>query len=171
MGLLDDKKLVFTWVVDFPLLEYDAEEKRYKAVHHMFTSPREQDIELLDTHPEQTKARAYDLILNGVELGGGSIRIHRRDWQEKMFAAVGLSKEEAYEKFGYLLDAFEYGTPPHGGVAFGIDRLIMLMAGRDSIRDVIAFPKTQSTACPLTNAPSKVSPKQLRELSIKVREK
>ncbi len=171
LDLLDENKLVFAWVVDFPLLEYDEEEKRYKAVHHMFTSPRVQDIALLDTNPKATKARAYDLILNGVEIGGGSIRIHRRDWQEKMFASVGLSDEEANEKFGYMLEAFEYGTPPHGGVAFGIDRLVMLMARRDSIRDVIAFPKTQSTACPLTHAPSPVSPKQLRELSIRLREK
>ncbi|PKM77626.1 MAG: aspartate--tRNA ligase [Firmicutes bacterium HGW-Firmicutes-15] len=171
LNLCDPNQLAFAWVLGFPLLEYDAEEKRYVAVHHMFTSPRLEDIPLLDTDPAKVKARAYDLILNGVEVGGGSIRIHRRDWQEKMFSLLGLSQEEAVEKFGYMMEAFEYGAPPHGGVAFGIDRLIMLMAGRDSIREVIAFPKTQSAACPMTNAPSAVSPKQLRELSLKLKEK
>jgi aspartyl-tRNA synthetase len=170
LNLCDPHQLAFAWVLGFPLLEYDAEEKRYVAVHHMFTSPRLEDIPLLDTDPAQVKARAYDLILNGVEIGGGSIRIHRRDWQEKMFSLLGLSQEEAVEKFGYMLEAFEYGAPPHGGVAFGIDRLIMLMAGKDSIREVIAFPKTQSAACPMTNAPSAVSAKQLRELSLKLKE-
>lgn len=171
LNLIDESKLSFAWVVDFPLLEYDDEEKRYVAVHHMFTSPRVGDIELLEHSPLQARARAYDLILNGTEIGGGSIRIHRRDWQEKMFKLVGLSPEEAYDKFGYMLDAFEYGTPPHGGIAFGVDRLVMIMAGRNSIRDVIAFPKTQSAACLLTQAPSAVSSKQLRELSLRVREK
>ncbi|MDD3365624.1 MAG: aspartate--tRNA ligase [Syntrophomonas sp.] len=171
LNLCDPNQLAFAWVLGFPLLEYDNEEKRYVAVHHMFTSPRLEDIPLLDTDPAKVKARAYDLILNGVEIGGGSIRIHRRDWQEKMFSLLGLSQEEAVEKFGYMMEAFEYGAPPHGGVAFGIDRLIMLMAGRDSIREVIAFPKTQSAACPMTNAPSAVSPKQLRELSLKLKEK
>jgi len=171
LNLCDPNKLAFTWVLGFPLLEYDAEEKRFMAVHHMFTSPRLEDIPLLDTDPAQVKARAYDLVLNGVEIGGGSIRIHRRDLQEKMFSLLGLSQEEAVEKFGYMMEAFEYGAPPHGGVAFGIDRLTMLMAGRDSIREVIAFPKTQSAACPMTNAPSAVSPKQLRELSLKLKEK
>ena len=170
LNLCDPNQLAFAWVRDFPLLEYDEEEKRYVAVHHMFTSPRSEDIPLLDNEPAKVKARAYDLILNGIEIGGGSIRIHRRDMQEKMFSIVGLNKEDAAEKFGYMLEAFEYGAPPHGGVAFGIDRLIMLMAGRDSIRDVIAFPKTQSAACPMTDAPSTVSPKQLRELAIKLRE-
>jgi aspartyl-tRNA synthetase len=170
LNLCDPKALAFAWVRDFPLVEYDEEEKRFVAVHHMFTAPRIEDIALLDSDPGQVKARAYDLVLNGIEIGGGSIRIHRRDWQEKMFSIVGMSQEDAAEKFGYMLDAFEYGAPPHGGVAFGIDRLIMLMAGRESIRDVIAFPKTQSAACPMTNAPSTVSPKQLRELSLKLRE-
>ncbi|MDD4170664.1 MAG: aspartate--tRNA ligase, partial [Syntrophomonas sp.] len=170
LNLCDPDKLAFTWVRDFPLLEYDNDEKRYVAVHHMFTSPRLEDIPQLDADPAKVKARAYDLILNGIEIGGGSIRIHRRELQEKMFAIVGLTREEAVEKFGYMLEAFEYGAPPHGGVAFGIDRLIMLMAGRDSIRDVIAFPKTQSTACPMTQAPSAVSPKQLRELALKLRD-
>jgi aspartyl-tRNA synthetase len=137
----------------------------------MFTSPRSEDIDTLDHNPLQAKSRAYDLILNGTEIGGGSIRIHRRDWQEKMFELVGLSPQEAHDKFGYMLDAFEYGTPPHGGIAFGVDRLIMIMAGRNSIRDVIAFPKTQSASCLLTQAPSKVTSQQLRELSLKVQSK
>jgi aspartyl-tRNA synthetase len=171
LGLIDDTQLSFAWVTEFPLLEYDEEEKRYVAVHHMFTSPRVEDIGLLDNNPLQAKSRAYDLILNGTEIGGGSIRIHRRDWQEKMFKLVGLTPEEAYDKFGYMLDAFEYGTPPHGGIAFGVDRLVMIMAGRSSIRDVIAFPKTQSASCLLTQAPSPVNSKQLRELSLKIREK
>jgi len=170
LKLISPDQLAFAWVLDFPLLEYDEEEKRYVAIHHMFTSPRPQDMALLDTDPGRVKARAYDLVLNGVEIGGGSIRIHRRELQEKMFSLMGMSREEAVEKFGFMMEAFEYGAPPHGGVAFGIDRLIMLMAGRDSIRDVIAFPKTQSAACPMTDAPSEVSPKQLRELSLKLRE-
>jgi aspartyl-tRNA synthetase len=171
LKLAEPQELNFTWVYDFPLVEYDDEEERYVAVHHMFTSPRPEDIELLETEPLKVKARAYDLVLNGTEIGGGSIRIHRRDWQEMMFARVGMSMEEAGEKFGYMLEAFEYGTPPHGGIAFGIDRLLMIMAGRQSIRDVIAFPKTQSAACPLTGAPSRVSSRQLRELALKVKEK
>lgn len=171
LGLIDETQLSFAWVTEFPLLEYDEEEKRYVAVHHMFTSPRVEDIDLLDDNPLQARSRAYDLILNGTEIGGGSIRIHRRDWQEKMFELVGLTPQEAYDKFGYMLEAFEYGTPPHGGIAFGVDRLVMIMAGRSSIRDVIAFPKTQSASCLLTQAPSSVSSRQLRELSLKVREK
>ncbi len=171
LKLADPGELNFTWVYDFPLLEYDEEEERYVAVHHMFTSPRPEDLEMLSSDPLKVKARAYDLVLNGTEVGGGSIRIHRRDWQEMMFERVGMSLEEATEKFGYMLEAFEYGTPPHGGIAFGIDRLLMIMAGRQSIRDVIAFPKTQSAACPLTGAPSVVNPRQLRELSLKIKEK
>jgi len=171
MNLAAPHSLAFTWVRDFPLLEYDAEEQRYVAVHHMFTSPQEEDVPLLAQDPGRVRARAYDLVLNGTELGGGSIRIHRRELQEKLFALVGMEKEEATEKFGYMLEAFEYGAPPHGGIAFGIDRLIMLMAGRESIRDVIAFPKTQSAACPMTEAPSEVSPRQLRELSLKLKDK
>ncbi|MDD3024304.1 MAG: aspartate--tRNA ligase, partial [Syntrophomonadaceae bacterium] len=171
LQLIDENALSFVWVVDFPLLEYDEEEKRFVAMHHMFTAPRAEDISLLDKDPAQVKARAYDLVLNGTEIGGGSIRIHQRNLQEKMFALVGMSIEEAKAKFGYLLEAFEYGTPPHGGIAFGIDRLLMIIAGRHSIRDVIAFPKTQSAACPMTEAPSEVALKQLRELSIKIKEK
>lgn len=171
LGLIDEDKLNFVWVVNFPLLEYDAEEKRYVAVHHPFTSPRVEDLGLLDKSPGEVKARAYDLVLNGTEIGGGSIRIHRRDWQEKMFSLLNISQEEAEDKFGYLLEAFQYGTPPHGGIAFGIDRLLMIMAGRHSIRDVMAFPKTQSASCPMTEAPSGVSPRQLRELALKIRDK
>jgi aspartyl-tRNA synthetase len=170
LGLMDPEALNFLWVTDFPLLEYDAEEQRYVAVHHPFTAPNPDDVGLLETAPGAARARAYDLVLNGVELGGGSIRIHQRDLQEKMFALLGLSQEEAEDKFGYLLDAFAYGTPPHGGIAFGIDRMVMLMARRESIRDVIAFPKTQSASCLLTSAPSAVSPKQLRELNLRARE-
>ncbi|HHW62061.1 MAG TPA: aspartate--tRNA ligase, partial [Syntrophomonadaceae bacterium] len=171
LNLITDKELSFIWVVDFPLLEYDEEEKRLKAVHHPFTAPRIEDFPLLDSDPLQCRARAYDLVLNGIELGGGSIRIHRRDWQEKMFSLLGLTEEETVEKFGFMMEAFEYGTPPHGGVAFGLDRLLMLMAQADSIRDVIAFPKTQSASCIMTQAPSAISNKQLRELSLRVREK
>ena len=166
-NLIDADKLCFLWVVDFPMFEYVEEDKRYKAMHHPFTSPREEDIELLLTAPEKVKANAYDIVLNGVEVGGGSLRIYRRDVQEKVFEAIGLTAEEARTKFGFLMDAFEYGTPPHGGIAFGLDRLVMLMAKRKSIRDVIAFPKTQSAIDPMSRAPGEVDEKQLRELSIK----
>ncbi len=170
LNLYEPEQLAFAWVYDFPLLEYDDEEKRFVAVHHMFTCPREKDISKLDTEPGQVRARAYDLILNGIEIGGGSMRIHQRELQEKLFGIVGLKPEDIQAKFGYMLDAFEYGAPPHGGIAFGIDRLIMVMAGRDSIRDVIAFPKTQSAACPMTQAPAEVTPGQLRELSLKFKD-
>ncbi|GEA19057.1 aspartate--tRNA ligase [Moorella sp. E306M] len=167
LHLYDPEQMAFTWVTDFPLLEYSPEEKRYVAVHHPFTMPMEEDWPLLDTEPLKVRALAYDLVLNGVELGGGSIRIHRRDIQEKMFSLLGFSPEEAREKFGFLLEAFEYGTPPHGGIAFGLDRMIMLMARRDTIRDCIAFPKTQSGTCLMTAAPSTVAPEQLLELHLK----
>ncbi len=171
LNLLEKESLNFVWVLGFPLLEYDEEAKRYVADHHMFTSPCLEDIELLDTDPGGVKARAYDLVLNGVEVGGGSIRIHRRDWQEKIFGLLGLTVEEAQEKFGHMLEAFEYGAPPHGGIAFGIDRLLMIMSQRQSIRDLIAFPKTQSASCPMMETPSEVSMRQLRELSLKIRDK
>ncbi|MDO4540649.1 MAG: aspartate--tRNA ligase, partial [Syntrophomonadaceae bacterium] len=169
MELIDPNVLNFTWIYGFPLLEFDDEEQRFIAVHHMFTAPCPEDEGILESDPARVKARAYDLILNGVEIGGGSIRIHDRDLQSRLFSLIGLSEEEAKEKFGYMLEAFEYGTPPHGGIAFGVDRLVMLMAQRESIRDVIAFPKTQSAACPLTGAPSGVAPRQLRELSLTLR--
>lgn len=171
LQLIDEDENNFLWVVDFPLFEYDQEEKRWVAMHHPFTSPLEEDIELMDKDPGSARARAYDMILNGVEIGGGSIRIHSRSVQELMFKNLGLSQEEAQDKFGYLLDAFEYGVPPHGGIAFGIDRIIMLMAKRNTIRDVMAFPKTQSATDLMTQAPSHVSARQLRELHIKLRQK
>lgn len=166
-NLIDNDALAFTWVVDFPMFEYDEEEKRYVAMHHPFTAPRDEDLPLLQTDPGKVYAKAYDMVLNGTEIGGGSIRIHRRDVQKQVFSAIGLTDEQAAEKFGFMMNAFEYGAPPHGGLAFGLDRLIMIMAQRDSIRDVIAFPKTQSAACLMTQAPNDVDEKQLRELHIK----
>lgn len=167
LDLIPEGQHNFLWVTEFPLLEYDETEKRYVAMHHMFTSPMDEDVPLLKTEPLKARAKAYDLVLNGVELGGGSIRIHRREVQEQMFSLIGLTKEEAIDKFGYLLDAFEYGTPPHGGIAFGLDRMIMLLTNRENIRDVIAFPKTQSASCLLSQAPSTVTYKQLKELHIR----
>ncbi|MEL7568498.1 MAG: aspartate--tRNA ligase [Dehalobacterium sp.] len=166
--LIDKNKLNFAWVVDFPLLEYDEEEKRWVAMHHMFTSPKDEDLALLTTDPGKVRAKAYDMVLNGVEVGGGSIRIHRREIQEQLFNLVGFTREEAQEKFGFMLEAFEYGAPPHGGIAFGIDRLVMLMLKKDTIRDVIAFPKTQSATDLMIKAPGPVVPKQLQELHIKL---
>lgn len=156
----------FLWVTEFPLLDYNAEEGRYVAAHHPFTSPLDEDIAKMETDPAGVRARAYDMVLNGEELGGGSIRIHRQDLQERMFALLGFTQEEAWARFGYLLEAFKYGPPPHGGLAFGFDRLIMFLAGTDNIKDVIAFPKNQNAFCPLTEAPNVVDAQQLRELGI-----
>ena len=160
----------FLWVTEFPMFEWDEEENRYVAEHHPFTCPMDEDLELLDTDPSKVRAKAYDMVLNGFELGGGSIRIHRRDIQQKIFGLLGFSQEDAQERFGFLLDAFKYGVPPHGGLAFGFDRIIMLMTGATSIRDVIAFPKVKDASCPLTNAPDVVEAKQLDELGITVKE-
>jgi aspartyl-tRNA synthetase len=166
LGLLNDDVYNLLWVVDFPLLEYDEESERFKAMHHPFTSPKEEDIPLLDTDPAKVKAKAYDIVLNGVELGGGSIRIHDRELQSKMFNVLGLTKEEAENKFGFLLEAFKYGTPPHGGIAYGLDRLVMLLCGEKSIREVIAFPKNQAAVCMLSEAPAEATEEQLEELGI-----
>jgi aspartyl-tRNA synthetase len=166
LQLIDETKFNFLWITDWPLLEYDEEEGRYYAAHHPFTMPVREDLPLLETEPDKVRAQAYDLVLNGYELGGGSLRIFERDVQEKMFKALGFSAEEAREQFGFLLEAFEYGTPPHGGIALGLDRLVMLLAGRSNLRDTIAFPKTASASCLLTEAPSAVSEAQLQELHL-----
>jgi aspartyl-tRNA synthetase len=168
LGLIDHNQLNFVWIVDWPLLEYDKELGRFVAVNHPFTSPKDSDVDMLTTEPAKVRAKAYDLVVNGIELGGGSIRIHDRSVQEKMFQALGLSEGEAQDKFGFLLEAFEYGAPPHGGIAFGLDRLIMVLSGSDSIRECIAFPKTQSGTCLLTQAPSMVNSRQLEELHIRL---
>jgi aspartyl-tRNA synthetase len=168
LKLVDDEQFHFVWITDFPLLEWDDEEKRWVAVHHPFTAPMDEDLQYLESEPGRCRAKAYDLVLNGNEIGGGSIRIHRESIQSLMFRMLGIGEEEARVKFGFLLDALEYGTPPHGGIAFGMDRLIMIMTGSESIRDVIAFPKTQKGACLMSEAPSEVDFKQLRELGLKV---
>jgi aspartyl-tRNA synthetase len=170
LGLIPKDQYRFVWILDFPLLEYDEAEGRFVAVHHPFTAPRDEDIQKLKDHPEFVKAKAYDLVLNGSEVGGGSIRNHLREVQSLLFEKLGMGEEEARERFGFLLEALEYGTPPHGGIAFGFDRLIMILSHSDSIRDVIAFPKTQKGTCLMTDAPSRVDSKQLDELWIKVKE-
>ncbi|MEN2045623.1 aspartate--tRNA ligase [Staphylococcus epidermidis] len=169
LGLIDESKLNFLWVTDWPLLEYDEDAKHYVAAHHPFTSPKREDIEKLDTEPENVQANAYDIVLNGYELGGGSIRIHDGELQQKMFEVLGFTNEQAQEQFGFLLDAFKYGAPPHGGIALGLDRLVMLLTNRTNLRDTIAFPKTASATCLLTDAPGEVSDKQLQELSLRIR--
>ena len=169
LGLLDDTQFNLLWVTEFPMFEKDDETGELKAMHHPFTHPKEEDIPLLDTEPEKVKADAYDIVLNGVELGGGSIRIHERDLQAKMFKALNLTEEECQEKFGFLLDAFKYGAPPHGGLAYGLDRLVMLLCGQHSIREIIAFPKNQNAQCMVCEAPGTVEEAQLEELGIALR--
>ncbi len=166
--MIDESKLDFLWVVDWPLLEYDEDEKRYVALHHPFTRPKEEDVQLMEEHPEQVRAQAYDIVLNGYEIGGGSLRINTREMQEKMFEALGFTPEEAEQQFGFLLGAFDHGFPPHGGLALGLDRLVMILAGETNIREVIAFPKNGKAFDPMTNAPSEVSDRQLNELSLRL---
>nr|WP_281175465.1 aspartate--tRNA ligase [Desulfobacter vibrioformis] len=167
LGLIDDNEFKFTWITHFPMFEYDETEKRYQALHHPFTAPMESDLDKLETSPLEVNSRAYDLVLNGIEIGGGSIRIHDSELQERVLQCLGIGEEEAKEKFGFLLEALTFGAPPHGGLAFGLDRLVMLLCREDSIRNVIAFPKTQRATCLMTQAPSKAAPAQLQELAIK----
>jgi len=169
LNLIDESQFAFLWITDWPLFEYSEEDGRYYAAHHPFTRPFDEDIALMDTDPAAVRAQAYDIVLNGYELGGGSLRIYERDLQEKMFELLGFSEEEAQAQFGFLLEAFEYGVPPHAGLAFGLDRFVMLLAGRTNLRDTIAFPKTASASCLMTEAPSEVSPEQLSELSLAIK--
>lgn len=167
LELLDNREFKFLWVTEFPLFEYDEEDKRWVAKHHPFTSPMDEDLEYLESDLGQVRSKAYDIVLNGVEIGGGSIRIHSQELQNRMFQLINLTEEQITERFGFLLEAFKYGTPPHGGMAYGLDRLVMLMLGKSSIRDVIAFPKVQNASCPMSNAPDTVELKQIKELHIK----
>ena len=169
MNLLDSSEYRFVWITEFPLLEWSDEENRFKAMHHPFTMPMEEDLQYIDSDPGRVRAKAYDIVLNGTEIGGGSVRIHQDDIQEKMFEVLGFTKEKAYEQFGFLPTAFKYGVPPHAGLAYGLDRLVMLMAKQESIRDVIAFPKVKDASCLMTEAPNLVDEKQLEELGIAIR--
>ena len=166
MNLLDSSEYRFVWITEFPLLEWSDEENRFKAMHHPFTMPMEEDLQYIDSDPGRVRAKAYDIVLNGNEIGGGSVRIHQNDIQEKMFEMLGFTKDAAYKQFGFLLNAFKYGVPPHAGLAYGLDRLVMLMAKVDSIRDVIAFPKVKDASCLMTESPSVVSEQQLEELGL-----
>jgi aspartyl-tRNA synthetase len=163
--------MALAWVVDFPLFKYNAEEKRWESEHHPFTAPHQDDLEILEKSPDKVRSRSYDLVLNGVEIGSGSIRIHDQKLQEKIFKIIGINKQEAHKRFGFLLEAFQYGAPPHGGIALGLDRLLAILAGETSIREMVAFPKTSAGICPLTDAPSEVDERQLKELNLDIKTK
>ena len=170
LGLLHKDEYRFVWITEFPLLEWSEELGRYQAMHHPFTMPMEEDLQYIESDPGRVRAKAYDIVLNGTEIGGGSVRIHQNDVQEQMFKALGFTMERAYDQFGFLLNAFKYGVPPHAGLAYGLDRLVMIMAQQDSIRDVIAFPKVKDASCLMSEAPNTVDPKQLEELGIEILE-